>query len=161
MKPSLLSTGKKNILWVLPLAALLGGCDALLGKEVARLPINEVSTAGHEVTKEAAVPLKKGDEIALWSDMELAYEGDAPLRFQVQVLRDGAPYQQLELNPTEKNVTVNEFKTSVNDKVSWRFSGKNAELKIPENGIYTFKARLVAAANPTLKVTKAELVLKK
>jgi hypothetical protein len=160
MKPYLLSVGKKNILWVLPLAALLGGCDALLGKEMARLPINEVSTAGHEVAKEAAVPLKKNDEIALWSDMALAYEGDAPMRFQVQVLRNGAPFQQLELDPTEKNVTVGEVKTSVNDKVNWRFAGKNAELKIPEDGTYTFKARLVAANNPTLKVTKAELVLK-
>ncbi len=161
MKPPLFSIGKKNILRVLPLAALLGGCDALLGKEVARLPINEVSTPGHEVAKEAAVPLKKNDEIALWSDMALAYEGDAPVRFQVQVLRNGAPFQQLELDPTEKNVTVGEVKTSVNDKVNWRFTGKNAELKIPKDGTYTFKARLVATNNPTLKVTKAELVLKK
>jgi hypothetical protein len=161
MKHYLLSIGKKPLLWALPLAALLGGCDALMGKEVARLPINEVSTAGHEVAKEAAVPLKKDDEIALWSDMALAYEGDAPMRFQVQVLKNGAPFKQLELDPTEKNVTVGEVKTSVNDKVNWRFSGKNAELKIPEDGTYTFKARLVATNNPTLRVTKAELVLKK
>jgi hypothetical protein len=161
MKQTLLPTGPKNMVWALPLAALLGGCDTLLGKEVARLPINEVSTAGHEVAKEAAVPLKKGDEIALWSDMALAYEGDAPVRFQVQVLKNGAPFKQLELDPTEKNVSVNEVKTSFNDKVDWRFSGKNAELKIPEDGTYTFKARLVAATNPTLKITKAELVLKK
>ena len=156
-----LRSSKKNILWVLLLTAPLGGCEVLLGKEVARLPLNEVSTAGHEVVKAATIPLKKDDEIALWSDMALAYEGDAPVRFQVQVLKDGMPFQQLELDPTEKNVTVGEVKTSVNDKVNWRFTGKNAELKIPEDGTYTFKARLVAANNPTLQVTKAELVLKK
>jgi hypothetical protein len=142
------------------LAPLLAGCDALMGKEVARLPINEVSTPGHEVAKEATVPLKKGAEIALWSDMDLAYEGEAPVRFQVQVSKDGQPFKQLELDPTEKNVTIGEVKTDVNGSVNWRFSGKNAELVVPEAGSYTFKAILVAANNPTLRVSKAELVIK-
>jgi hypothetical protein len=39
--------GKKRVCWGLALAPLLVGCDALFGKEVARLPVNEVSTAGH------------------------------------------------------------------------------------------------------------------
>lgn len=143
------------------LAVSLSACDALFGKEVARLPINAVSTPEREVVKEAALPLQKGDKLALWSDLDVAYEGDAPLRFQVAVLKNGAPFRQLELDPTQKNVSVGEVKTYINDKVSWRFSGKNAELAIPENATYTFKARLVAAPNPTLRVSKAELVLKK
>jgi hypothetical protein len=51
-------------------------------------------------------------------------------------------------------------KTDVNGSVNWRFSGKNAELVVPEAGSYTFKAILVAANNPTLRVSKAELVIK-
>ena len=146
---------------LLALAAPLGACDALFGKEVARLPINVVSTAEREVTKEATLQLKKDEKIALWSEMDLAYEGEAPVRFQVVVSKDGAPFKQLEIDPTEKNVSVGEVKTVVNAKVNWRFSGKNAELIAPAAGTYTFKARLVAAPNPSLKVAKAELVLKK
>ncbi|UOQ70755.1 hypothetical protein [Hymenobacter cellulosilyticus] len=150
-----------QFLAALLLAVPLSACGSLFGKEIARLPVNTISTPGQEVVKEAALQLQKGDEVALWSDMDLAYEGEAPVRFQVQVLQNGQPYQQLELDPTEKNVTVGEVKTSVNGKTNWSFSGKNGSLTIPATGTYTFKARLVAAPNPTLKITKAELVLKK
>lgn len=162
MKQLVNAIGMKHVGWGLAVLPLLASCDALMGKEVARLPINEVSTSGHEVVKEATLQLKKDDKIALWSDMDLGYEGgDSPVRFQVQVTKDGAPFKELQLDPTEKNVTIGEVKTDVNGSVSWRFSGKNAELVIPDAGSYTFRARLVAAANPTLRVTKAELVLKK
>jgi len=46
-------------------------------------------------------------------------------------------------------------------KTNWSFSGKNSEIKIEEDGYYTFKGILVASENETLKVTKAEIVLKK
>ena len=161
MKQTLTTIGMKRLYWGLALLPLLASCDALMGKEVARLPINAVSTAGHEVVKEATVQLQKDDKIALWSDMDLAYDGDSPVRFQVQVTKDGAPFKELQLDPTEKNVTIGEVKTDLNGSVNWRFSGKNAELVVPEAGSYTFKAMLVAAANPTLRVNKAELVLNK
>ena len=161
MKQLFTAIGMKHVGWGLALLPLLAGCDSLLGKEVARLPINEVSTSGHEVVKEATVQLQKDDKIALWSDMDLAYEGDSPVRFQVQVTKDGAPFKELQIDPTEKNVTIGEVKTDINGSVNWRFSGKNGELVIPDAGNYTFKAMLVATANPTLHVTKAELVLKK
>lgn len=143
------------------LAAPLGACDALLGKEIARLPINELSTPQREVTKKVILKLQKEDKIALWSEMDMEYKGEAPLRFQVIVLKNGQPFNQLELDPTQKNVSLKEVKTDINGSVSWSFSGKNAELIIPENGTYTFRARLVAAPNPTLKLHKAELILKK
>lgn len=159
MKQHLTILNRSKILWALVLP--LSGCNALFGEEVARLTVNAVSTAGHEVVKEASLQLKKDDEIALWSDMDMAYTGACPVRFQVLVTKNGAPFQQLELDPTQKNLTVGEVKTTVNDKVNWSFTGKNHALKIAENGTYTFKARLVADANPSLKLTKAELVLKK
>ncbi|HEX8330329.1 MAG TPA: hypothetical protein VF629_22555 [Hymenobacter sp.] len=161
MKQLFTAIRMQHIGWGLALLPLLAGCDALLGKEVARLPINELSTTGHEVVKEATVQLQKDDKVALWSDMDLAYEGDSPVRFRVQVIKDGAPFKELQIDPTEKNVTIGEVKTNVNGSVNWSFSGKNAELVVPAAGSYTFKAMLVASANPSLRVTKAELVLKK
>lgn len=160
MKQLYRASAPKQLLLALLLAAPLSACEALFGKEIARLPINAVSTEGHEVLKEAALQLKKADVISLWSDMDMTYEGEAPLRFQVTVLKNGAPFGQLELDPTDKNVTLGEVKTNVNGNVSWRFSGKNATLTVPENATYTFRGQLVAASNPSLKINKAELVLK-
>lgn len=162
MKQTLSNIRARKLIWALALAVPLGACNALFGEEVARLPVNVVSTDGNQVVKEASLQLQKAEEVAMWSDMDLAYEGQQPLRFQVVVTKDGAPFKQLEINPTVKNLTVGEVRTKMNGKITWRFTGKNAELKVPANGTYLFKARLVAAtSNPTLKITKAELVLKK
>jgi len=151
----------RNLVWALALTVPLHGCSALFGKEVSRLPVNAVSTAGHNVIKEASLKLQKDDAISVWSEMDMAYEGEAPLRFQVLILKNGSAFRELEINPTDKNITVGELKTSINGKINWSFSGKNGEVTVPENATYTFKARLVAANNPTLQIKKAELVLKK
>ncbi|MEZ4828929.1 MAG: hypothetical protein R3C61_21980 [Bacteroidia bacterium] len=141
---------------------LLAGCSALTGEEVARLPINQVSTSDDDLTVgEALLDLKKDEEIAIWSDMDIEYEGDVALRFRMEILKDGESFGQLEIDPTEKNITIGEVKTSLMGKTDWRFSGKNSEIKIEEDGNYTFKGILVASENPSLTVNKAEIVLKK
>ena len=142
--------------------ALLTGCEALLGKEVARLSINKVSIDDNNlIIKEASFDLKKGEEIGIWSDMDIKYEGDVALRFKIEILKNGKSLDRLEIDPTEKNITIGEIKTSLMSKTDWSFFGKNYEIKITDDGNYTFKGILVASDNSTLKVTKAEIVLKK
>jgi hypothetical protein len=160
--PKLFRFRRRLVPAVLLLApALLTACDALIGKEIARLPLNALSTPGQEVAKEASVQLPKGAEVALWSDMDLSYEGEVGLQMQVQVLQDGRPFRQLAFDPREKNLSIKEARTSVNDKVSWSFSGKNATLLVPAAGRYTFRARLVAEPGAAPQIRKAELVLRR
>jgi len=141
---------------------LLIGCDALTGEEVARLSINQISSDDNNlILKETSLNLKKDEEIAIWSDMDIEYEGDVELRFRIEILKNGENFGELEIDPTDKNITIGEVKTSLMGKTDWSFSGKNSEIKIEEDGNYTFKGILVASENPTLKVTKAEIVLKK
>ena len=147
---------------ILPAILLsLVACDALTGEEVARLSINEVSSEANQVVKETSIDLKKGDEIAIWSDMDIEYEGDLGMRFRIQVLRDGVQTDLLEIDPTDKRITLGEFRTTVMDKTEWSFSGRNTVLEIQEDGHYTFKGIFVASENPTLKVNKAEVFFKK
>lgn len=141
---------------------LLPGCNALTGEEVARISINQVSTDDDNlVVKETSLDLKKDDKIAIWSDMDIEYEGYITLRFRIEILEDGEKYSELEINPMDKNITVGETKTTLMGKTNWSFSGKNTNIKIEEDGIYTFKGILVSSENPSLKVNKAELVFKK
>jgi hypothetical protein len=139
---------------------LLPACEAITGKELARLPIDTLSTPDHLVMREATLNLKKGDVLALWSHMDLAYDREAALRMRVRVVKDDADLQLLELDPMEKNVTIGETKTEINSHTEWRFTGKNGEYTVPEDGAYTFKAILTAEENPSLVIRKAELVLK-
>ncbi|HEY0656421.1 MAG TPA: hypothetical protein VGD65_24980 [Chryseosolibacter sp.] len=151
----------KKIFPFLGLSVVLLSCDALTGEEIARLSINQVSTEGNLVVKEATLDLKKDDEIAVWSDMDLEYEGDVQLRFRLQVWKDGKQTGAFEIDPTEKRITLGEFKTTLMNKTEWTFSGKNSDIKIDEDGNYTLKAILVASDNSTLKVNKAEVFFKK
>lgn len=140
---------------------LFSGCSVLTGDEIGRLTINQVSTDVNNMTvKQISLDLKKDNEIAIWSDMDIEYEGNVTLRFRVEILKNGENFKTLEIDPTDKNITIGEIKTSIIDKTDWSFSGKNYEIKIEEDGNYTFKGILVSSENSTLKVNKAEIVLK-
>lgn len=140
----------------------LSGCDALTGKEVARLPINQVSRDdNHLIIKDTSINLKKGDEVGIWSDMDIHYEGDIGLMFKMQILKDGQGYGHLEFDPTDKYVTLGEIKKSLMGKTDWSFFGKNSKFKVEESGNYTFKGILIATDNPSLIINKAEVVLEK
>ena len=155
---------KKTVALILLAIAIFSftGCDALTGEEVGRLPINQVSTNDDEqIIKEISLDLKKGEEIAIWSDMDIEYEGDVALRFRMEIFRDGAKIGILEIDPTDKNISIGELKTSLMNKTKWSFSGKNTKIKIEDDGNYTFKGILTASENPSLIVNKAEIVLKK
>lgn len=151
----------KRLLKLLVLLVFMVGCSAITGEEVARLPVNEISTENNLVAKEVSLDLKKDEEIAFWSDMNIEYEGDASLRFRVEVLKNGEDFGGFEIDPTDKSITLDEVRTTIMDKTDWSFSGKNSEIKIEDDGKYTFKAILVSSDNPSLKIKKAELVIKK
>jgi hypothetical protein len=140
-------------------AGSLSSCDALLAKEIARLPVS-ISTPERDGLKEVTLQLQQGDEVAVWSDMDMSYQGDVPLQFQMQVLQNGQPFQQLAFDPREKNISIKEVRTEINGSVNWSFSGKNGELRIPASGAYTFQARMLAPASGVL-LRKAEVVLRK
>jgi len=141
--------------------AFVTGCG-FTGEEVARLPINQISTGDDTLfIKEATLDLKKDEEIAIWSDMDIEYEGDVVLRFKIEILINGEVFGGLEIDPTDKNITIGEVKTSFMGKTNWSFTGKNSELQIEDDGSYTFRGILLASENPSLKVKKAEIVLKK
>ncbi|APG64007.1 hypothetical protein LPB136_00870 [Tenacibaculum todarodis] len=151
----------KKIILLLIITSLTISCSNLTGKEVARLKINKVSTKGNVFSEETTLSLKKGDEIAIWSDMDYEYKGNVKLRFKVKIFIGKTKISEIEIDPTNKNITVDEVKTALMGKTKWRFTGKNYKLNIKKDESYTFKSILIATKNPDLKITKAELVLKK
>lgn len=150
---------KKLVLgFILPL--FLMGCS-LTGEEIARLDINKLSTKNNFIFKEATLDLKKGDEITFWSDMDMEYKGTVSLRFRLKIFKNGVEVSQIDIDPTKKNITIGEVKTALMDKTNWSFTGKNHELKIEEDATYAFKAVLISSKHPSLKINKAELIIKK
>ena len=93
--------------------------------------------------------------------MDLEYEGELALEFQLRIIKEGDTLNMLPLNPFEVDITMNEVKTSFNNKTDWRFAGRMNYLDIEDSGTYEFQTLLLAnvGANPT--INKADLVFKK
>ena len=141
-------------------AFLLSSCEAITGKEIARMTIDTLSTPDHLVMGETTLPLKQGEAVSFWSHMDMAYDGEAALRFRVRVLRGDSDLTLLEIDPMQKNVTMGETRTDIGGHVEWSYTGKNHEWTVPDDATYTFKAILTAEENNSLKINKAELLLK-
>ena len=138
------------------------GCDALTGEEVARLSIDELTVDQSDLkTQSTTIDLEAGDRLNLWAHMDLEYEGELALEFQLLIIKEGDTLNMLPLNPFEVDITMNEIKTSFNNKTDWRFAGRMNYLDIEDSGTYEFQTLLLAnvGANPT--INKADLVFKK
>ncbi|MEL7123409.1 MAG: hypothetical protein AAFO07_28445 [Bacteroidota bacterium] len=133
------------------------GCGLITGEEVARLSINQVGPNPVEVS----IELKKDEEIYVWSNMDMEFEGILKMEFQMEILKNGAPLGNITIDPTDRTkLTLNKLRTSNGNKTSLSFSRKNAQINIPEDGTYTFKAYLESRTT-NLKIDKAELVLRR
>lgn len=152
----------KKTLFLLSLSIFFVSCSMITGEEIGRLKINKLSTSEENLFEdETTIDLKKDEEIAFWSEMDIEYSNDIQLLFRLRVYKNDEPYGILEIDPFQKNMTLNEVKTSINNDTEWSFTGKNNTLTIKEDGKYTFKGILKGSKNNTLKINKAELVLKK
>ena len=149
---------KYFLLLIIPF--LLQSCEAMFGKEIGIIKVNELSTKNDLRIHEITLNLKKGDEIFIWSDMNIEYKGDVKLMFQFMINKDEVYKGGLEFDPTEGNITVGESKSDIMGKTKWSFSKKNKTIIIDEGGTYTFQALLKSSENTTLKIHKAEIILK-
>lgn len=124
---------------------LLPSCEALTGKEIGRLSVAGVSTDSNFVVGETSLPLRKNEEVAVWSHMDMEYDGDIDLLFRVRLVRDSMIVQELEIGPPgEERHRGRSTRSTFGGHTKWSFTGKNATVTIPEDGTYTFQAILVA-----------------
>ena len=143
------------------LAIITVSCDALTGEEIARISDNQISTEESLDWKTAELDLKAGDEIGFWAEMDMEYEGNLGLRFQVQVIYEKDTLGIMEIDPMDKNITLGEVKTEIMDKTSWSYTGKVGSYTVENDGHYAFRTILISSPNETLKLEQADLVFKK
>lgn len=149
--------------WTLAMmAAILSlvGCG-MFGEEVGRVEINQLYNSDNMQLHSEDVQLFSGDELAIWSDMDLEYNGEPLIRGVIQVLDGNEIVFGQEFDPRESNLTVGEKKVSLNGHTSWSFSKKNAVFEPQKDGMYTVKCFFMAPPNSGVKVNKAHIVLKK
>lgn len=135
----------------------LTGC---MGEEVGRIPVNAVTTdtLNYIIKESAPMLLKKGEKLYVWADMDMEYEGELELQFDIELLKDGESLGLVKANPMENDMKMNSVETTLGTKTTSSYMGRMQYIEIPEDGNYVFKALLSSNGNPTLKLNKAELV---
>lgn len=152
----------KRLISLFTLLLLFTSCNALMGEEVGRIPVNKISEdEANLIIKEVELDLKKGQKLSIWSEMDLESRGDLALEFRLRIFHEETELEMKSIFPFKGNVTVNEKKMQVGDKLDWSFSKKNDTWVVPESGHYTFAAILVSNGNKNVKINKAELVFRK
>ncbi len=108
------------------------------------------------------MPLKAGD-VALWTDLDIAYEGDAALAYQVELVQDGATVARAVCDPLgPMNVKMSWVETNMGSSHSRRGRGKMAcSATLAKAGPTTVKTTLAFAQKPaSVTLKKADLVVK-
>ena len=138
----------------------ISGCG-ISGEEVGRVEINQLYNSDNMQLHSTEVQLFPGDELTIWSDMNLEYNGEPMIRGIVQVLDGNEIVFGQEFDPRISGITVSEKKVTLNNHTSWSFLKKNAVFEPQKDGMYTIKCFFMAPTDNGVKVNKAHIVLKK
>jgi hypothetical protein len=142
-----------RVSFLAPLVLLLG-----CGKEIGRIPLTG------EGSGDAAVTVKSGEELTLWTHLDASWDGTFSPIYEVE-LRDvsGKAVATTTCNPMNCAVRTGSVETQVGSHHTKRYSGKmRCELTAPSSGSYTVHARLALGAKPAgLSVKDMSLVIKK
>jgi len=153
---------KKRFLIIPFLLVLFGG--GCLGEEIARITITHVGPGDEgPTTQERVVPLTEGEEISLWSEIDMEYVEPMDLLIDVEVKNEGGEVvDQFSYDPREQNVTIKEVRKNINGNVSWRWgSAKNASFTPGMGGEYTFHIVLTADPQDNFVLNSGAVVFKK
>ena len=148
-------------LLIVSLSIFLIACSALSGKEIASTSIEKISNIDNPSGQVITLDLNAGDKIWFWTDMDLSYNDELALEYQIQLIKNADTLGFIRFYPFQKKVTIGEVKTTFGGKTNWSFLGRMDFLQINESAKYTFRILLASNENETLVLNKARLILKK
>lgn len=127
------------------------------GKEVGRIGLSG------EGEGDASATLKAGQKVALWTKLDVSWDGTFAAHYDVE-LRDAAAkaVASASCDPLDVGTKLGSVETTLGAHHSKSYSGKmRCELVAPANGTYTVHAKLRYDTKPaTLSVKDMSLVLK-
>lgn len=148
---------KKRFFLFIAGVILLSSCGDMMAREILRV---KMSHPGDLVPKYSFVQMKKGDKIAIWSDMDFNYIGVLKMTVILELYLQDTLHETIELSPLERNMVLDEVKEKQGSRTNWKFLSKNKEVTIKEDGNYKCIAYL-KTSNGSFNENKAEIVLKR
>ncbi len=152
----------KFMIGIALLIATITSCNAVIGEEIGRVSIAEISTLQNPKTAEITFNIEKGETITIWSSMDYSYMGNSFMVFTVDAFLEDIPVATFFIDPEKANLYIKAVKSSSKGVTSRRFkAARGAKFLIEESGTYTFKAALVDQGTKDLQVYRSELFITK
>ncbi|MCA9688153.1 MAG: hypothetical protein R3A51_11600 [Nannocystaceae bacterium] len=132
------------------LLVLLVGCA---GEEVGRVAFHD-GDAG-----QATVTLSADKPVHFWADIDVAYEGQAKIQYEVELAADGATVATVTCDALDTTSRVASKRVLTADGGDIDYKGKmRCEAEVPKTGAYELRARFSAEPAPT-RLGRHDLVI--
>lgn len=129
--------------------AWLTGCGSEIGRTACK---------GANQPFEGTITVPEGKPVAVWSEIDISYEGSKNLSYRIELFKDGESVYEGTCDPRDTNVTMNSVEKNVGSKRSLRQQGKMKCPEITDAGEYEVKAELVA--DEGISVSSCDLIFK-
>ena len=138
-------------------ALVLLGCaglvDTFTAAEIGRIPMSANGSSGSATAAVVAGP------VALWTDLDVSWEGSAAMVYRVQVSQNGATIADTVCDPLDVNVTLNSVTTDMGSSHSRDYDGlMGCTVVAPADGTIEVSAVLEVTGDPLIE--RADLVIK-
>jgi len=140
------------------------------GEEFARMSFDKAVGSSTEITqvafdngfKSQTFELEAGDQITLYTDIDIEYEGSILLDFlTVMVSEDNDTVHVSQTIPNDSELATRHTSKTFGSKKSESFKTKIGRFKIPENNTYFLKSIFRSSINKSLTLSKADVVVMK
>lgn len=148
---------------VIIVSVLMYSCAGMFGEEFARIPIDEISSEGQLNVESKTIDLNAGDELSLWTDLDIEYSGSLELEYQLIVVIDGEDTLDLiRFDAFENDVSFNKRTVTFNNKTTYSVMGRLGPFQAEKDGSYEFNVAVFSNQNPDeFTFNKGDLVFRK
>jgi hypothetical protein len=146
------SSGRASLLSV----ALLAGCIAGCGKEIARIPMHGEDSAATSVT------VQQGTKLGLWTSLDADFNGEFVARYEIELYESGQLTGKTTCDPLDVSTKIGARELNLNGQRSVSWQGKmRCELVAKSKGTLHLRAKLVFVKKPaSLTIRDISLVVK-
>lgn len=118
---------------------------ASCGKEVCRVALKD------EGRGTATVALKKGQELGLWTSVDVEYKGSFAAKYEITLSNGSNTWVTTTCDPFDVSTKISAITTNIGDEHSDRYQGKmRCRLPAaPADGSYTVDVKLTFPSRPS------------
>ncbi|MBN2729262.1 MAG: hypothetical protein JXR53_08560 [Bacteroidales bacterium] len=144
-------------------SVFLFSCAGMFGEEFARIPIDKISGDGQLNVESKTLNLKAGEELSLWTDLDIEYSGSLELEYQIVVVIDKEDTLDLiRFDAFKNDASFNKRTVTINNKTTYSVMGRLGPFQVEKDGSYEFNVAIFSNQNANdFSFNKGDLVFRK